>query len=146
MSKNEDALIKEGKSLIFKAIGYDENKQYTEALITYEGGIEVFLNAIKYSLIEDPQLRAAIGKKVQDCMDRVEEVQNIINQMKNDNDYHEKLYLSNGTTYFGYSHLFNRFLDSGDVESVIVSDPKIQTPHQVYYIHLIILICKQIHN
>lgn len=67
-------------------------------------------------------------------MSRAEKLKEIINDLKEEGQFHEQISIENNSIGHSYEKIFKRFLDY-DVTYVIVEDPYIRMPHQVVIVY-----------
>lgn len=67
--------------------------------------------------------------KIEEYMDRGEEIKRKVQKLKDDGKYHEQISISSNSTGYGYETVLGRFLDDEVVE-VEVQDPYIRIHHQ----------------
>jgi len=126
MVENETGAV----ALLKRAVELDMGKRYTEALVHYKEGLQLFLSVVQAISPQDKLKKAAYRAKAAEYLDRSEKVQEIVNREKEKGNYQEHFRVEANSTGNSYETLFKRFLD-GEVSSVKVEDPYIRVHHQV---------------
>merc|ERR1719470_152615 len=124
MSEGEGAAV----ALLKRAVELDMSKRYTEALVCYKEGLQLFLGVVQS--ITDKDKKAKYRLKASEYLDRSEKVQEILSKEKENGKYHEHINIEANSIGNSYNSLFGRFLDE-TVTTVTVEDPYIRAHHQV---------------
>ena len=124
MSEAEGAAI----ALLKRAVELDMSKRYTEALVCYKEGLQLFLRVVQD--VTDKDKKAKYRLKASEYLDRSEKVQEIVDKEKENGKYHEHIKIEANSCGNSYDSLFGRFLDD-QVTMVMVEDPYIRAHHQV---------------
>merc|ERR1712025_1052432 len=85
MSEGEGAAI----ALLKRAVELDLAKRYTEALVCYKEGLQLFLAVVQS--ITDKEKKVKYRLKASEYLDRSEKVQEIVNKEKENGKYHEHI-------------------------------------------------------
>eukprot|EP00090_Calanus_glacialis_P013896 TRINITY_DN22531_c0_g1_i1.p1 TRINITY_DN22531_c0_g1~~TRINITY_DN22531_c0_g1_i1.p1 ORF type:complete len:237 (+),score=77.58 TRINITY_DN22531_c0_g1_i1:43-753(+) len=124
MSEGEGAAV----ALLKRAVELDMSKRYTEALVCYKEGLQLFLGVVQ--AITDKDKKAKYRLKASEYLDRSEKVQEIVSKEKENGKYHEHIKIEANSIGNSYNSLFGRFLDE-TVTTVSVEDPYIRAHHQI---------------
>jgi len=124
MSEQEGAAV----ALLKRAVELDMAKRYTESLVCYKEGLQLFLEVVQ--AITEKEKKAKYRAKASEYLDRSEKVQEIVAREKELGRYQEHYKIEANTEGHGLQELFGRFLDSS-VTLVKVEDPYIRAHHQV---------------
>merc|ERR1712142_302465 len=124
MSEGEGAAI----ALLKRAVELDLAKRYTEALVCYKEGLQLFLAVVQS--VTDKEKKVKYRLKASEYLDRSEKVQEIVNKEKENGKYHEHIRIEANSVGNSYNSIFGRFLDDS-VKIVNVEDPYIRSHHQV---------------
>ena len=124
MSEAEGAAI----ALLKRAVELDMSKRYTEALVCYKEGLQLFLRVVQD--VTDKDKKAKYRLKASEYLDRSEKVQEIVDKEKENGKYQEHIKIEANSCGNSYDSLFGRFLDD-QVTMVMVEDPYIRAHHQV---------------
>ena len=114
--------------MLKRAVELDMSKRYTEALVCYKEGLQLFLGVVQ--AITDKDKKAKYRLKASEYLDRSEKVQEIVSKEKENGKYHEHIKIEANSTGNSYNSLFGRFLDEA-VTTVWVEDPYIRAHHQI---------------
>ena len=114
--------------MLKRAVELDMLKRYTEALVCYKEGLQLFLGLVQ--AITDKDKKAKYRLKASEYLDRSEKVQEIVTKEKENGKYHEHIKIEANSCGNSYDSLFGRFLDDM-VTMVTVEDPYIRAHHQV---------------
>ena len=114
--------------MLKRAVELDMSKRYTEALVCYKEGLQLFLGVVQ--AITDKDKKAKYRLKASEYLDRSEKVQEIVSKEKENGKYHEHIKIEVNSTGNFYNSLFGRFLDEA-VTTVWVKDPYIRAHHQI---------------
>ena len=115
-------------ALLKRAVELDMSKRYTEALVCYKEGLQLFLGVVQ--AITDKDKKAKYRLKASEYLDRSEKVQEIVSKEKENGKYHEHIKIEANSIGNSYNSLFGRFLDE-TVTTVSVEDPYIRAHHQI---------------
>ena len=124
MSEAEGAAI----ALLKRAVELDMSKRYTEALVCYKEGLQLFLRVVQD--VTDKDKKAKYRLKASEYLDRSEKVQEIVDKEKENGKYQEHIKIEANSCGNSYDSLFGRFLDD-QVTMLVVEDPYIRAHHQV---------------
>lgn len=124
MSEKEGAAV----ALLKRAVELDVAQRFTEALVCYKEGLQLFLDVVQ--AVTDKEKKAKYRTKAGEYLDRSEKVQEIVNKEKENGNYQEHYKIEANSTGHSYEALFGRFLDE-NVTQVTVEDPYIRAHHQV---------------
>lgn len=92
--------------------------------------INCFRNYVYMHITDETGTRKFyLRKKIEEYMNRAEEIQREVNQLKEAGKYHEQINIANGSTGHSYERVLGRFLDNKVIE-VEVQDPYIRSHHQ----------------
>ena len=143
MSEGEGAAI----ALLKRAVELDLSKRYTEALVCYKEGLQLFLVVVQ--AVTDKEKKTKYRQKAAEYLDRSEKVQEIVNNEKEKGKYHEHIKIEANSTGNSYNALFGRFLDE-KVVSVTLEDPYIRAHHQIVnflrFCELCVIKCSNLQN
>ncbi|XP_011501984.1 PREDICTED: MIT domain-containing protein 1-like [Ceratosolen solmsi marchali] len=115
------------ESIIQRAIDKEKKEQYTMALVLYQEGLQMLIDAIKE--LKDPVRKVSFQNNAKEYMERAERVKALIEKKKLSGKYREHIKIESNATGYGYSSVFGRFLD-GRVTQICVEEPYIRTYHQ----------------
>ena len=115
-------------ALLKRAVELDMSKRYTEALVCYKEGLQLFLGVVQ--AITDKDKKAKYRLKASEYLDRSEKVQEIVSKEKENGKYHEHIRIEANSIGNSYNSLFGRFLDE-TVTTVWVEYPCIRARHQI---------------
>ena len=124
MSEAEGAAV----ALLKRAVELDISKRYTEALVCYKEGLQLFLGVVQ--AVTDKDKKTKYRLKASEYLDRSEKVQEIVAKEKENGKYHEHIKIEANSSGNSYNSLFGRFLDE-QVTKVTLEDPYIRAHHQV---------------
>jgi len=124
MSSSEGAAV----TLLKRAVELDLAKRYTESLVCYKEGLQLFLEVVKD--ITEKEKKAKYRAKAGEYLDRSEKVQEIVTKEKALGKYQEHYRIEANSTGHGLWELFGRFLEAG-MTWVRVEDPYIRAHHQI---------------
>ena len=85
MSKESGAI-----SLLTRAVELDTKKQWTSALICYKEGLQMLMDAIRTEDLDSAK-KSRFRKKADECLQRAEALQKIIDTAKKSGDFHEHI-------------------------------------------------------
>ncbi|GLH06939.1 Protein of unknown function [Gryllus bimaculatus] len=114
-------------SLLHRGVQLDSEKRYTEALVHYQEGLQMLIDAMK--CMSDPVKKKQVHQKIEEYMSRAERLKQYVNKQKEEGKYHEQIKIEDNSTGNGYQKVFGRFL-SEDVEEIRIEDPYIRAYHQ----------------
>ncbi|KYN02046.1 MIT domain-containing protein 1 [Cyphomyrmex costatus] len=114
-------------SVLKRAVEMDKNEQYTMALVLYQEGVQILLDAVKET--RQTFKTEYLTTKAKEYLDRAETVKKLISTRKSAGIYTELIKIEDGSTGYGYASVFGRFLD-GSVTSIDIEDPYIRAFHQ----------------
>ncbi|EFN68295.1 MIT domain-containing protein 1 [Camponotus floridanus] len=114
-------------SVLKRAVEMDTKEQYTMALVLYQEGVQILLDAVKES--KEAYKTEYLTTKAKEYLDRAETVKKLITARKSAGIYRELTKIENGSTGHGYASVFGRFLD-GTVTHINIEDPYIRAFHQ----------------
>ncbi|XP_012233292.1 MIT domain-containing protein 1-like [Linepithema humile] len=114
-------------SVLKRAVDMDRKEQYTIALVLYQEGVQILLDAVKETKVAFKVEYLTI--KAKEYLDRAEKVKKLISDRKSAGTYRELTKIENGSTGHGYASVFGRFLD-GTVTYIDIEDPYIRAFHQ----------------
>uniref|UniRef100_A0A1B6L1Y3 MIT domain-containing protein n=1 Tax=Graphocephala atropunctata TaxID=36148 RepID=A0A1B6L1Y3_9HEMI len=115
-------------NILKRAVDMDEKKRYTEALVCYQEGIQLLIDAMKS--FNDTEKKQHFRSKIESYMGRAEALKRHVDDEKTRGVYHEQIVIEHNSTGHSYQSVFGRFLDS-DVTQVVVEDPYIRHFHQI---------------
>lgn len=124
MTSEETAAI----ALLTRACELDKGKRYTEAMLCYQEGLQLFLASMQK--IQDKNKKQKFRDKAEEYLARCEQLDTLIKKEKEAGSYHEQVRIAKDSTGHSYETLFGRFLDE-TVCSVEVEDPYIRSHHQI---------------
>lgn len=124
MAEQEGAAI----ALLKRAVELDVARRYTESLVCYKEGLQLFLKVVQ--AVTDKDKKVKYRSKAEEYLGRSEKVQELVAKEKALGQYQEHYKIEADTTGHGLDHLFGRFLGP-EVTSVRVEDPYIRAHHQV---------------
>nr|ALS04243.1 MIT domain-containing protein 1 [Acartia pacifica] len=124
VSSEEAAAI----ALLKRAVELDTSNRYTEAVVCYKEGIQIFLTVVQG--LQDKTKKARYREKASEYLERCENLDAKIRKDKEAGKFHEHIKIQAGSAGHGYETLFGRFLDD-DVTSIEVDDPYIRAHHQI---------------
>ncbi|XP_011871348.1 PREDICTED: MIT domain-containing protein 1-like isoform X2 [Vollenhovia emeryi] len=113
-------------SILKRAVEMDKNEQYTIALVLYQEGVQILIDAMKETKEAN---RTYLAAKTKEYLDRAEIVKQLISTRKSQGKYREFTKIESGSTGHGYESVFGRFLD-GTVKYINIEDPYIRAFHQ----------------
>ncbi|XP_045778638.1 MIT domain-containing protein 1-like isoform X3 [Maniola jurtina] len=113
-----------------RAVDLDTEQRYTEALVSYQEGLQMLTEKIKGENDEDNKIY--LRNKIEEHWNRVAAIKELIQERKQMGNYREQVHIKKDSTGHGYRNLFGRFLDK-DVEYVLIEDPYIRTFHQLKF-------------
>lgn len=143
MAAMTDGIELSAINVLKRAISHEEAKQYNEALVCYQEGIDLLLQVLKatHSEVKKQHFR----KKAEEYMKRAEELKKVIKTEKEINEeikIHEVIQIEEDSTGNSYGHIFNHLLDP-TLTKVEVDDPYIRSIHQIYnFLRFCELLCK----
>ncbi|XP_064481590.1 MIT domain-containing protein 1-like [Ornithodoros turicata] len=114
-------------SVLTRAVQYDNEKRYTSALVCYQEGIQLLVDALKG--VTDDSRREHLRKQAKTYIDRAEKVKELVQQEKEAGTYHEQIQIEDKSTGHSYESVFGHLLDDR-VTSIDVDDPYIRAVHQ----------------
>ncbi|KAG5346277.1 MITD1 protein, partial [Acromyrmex charruanus] len=114
-------------SVLKRAVEMDKKEQYTMALVLYQEGVQILLDAVKET--KEAFKVEYLTTKAREYLDRAEKVKKLISTRKSAGTYTEMIKIEDGSTGYGYASVFGRFLD-GTVTSIDIEDPYIRVFHQ----------------
>ncbi|XP_076351831.1 MIT domain-containing protein 1-like isoform X2 [Tachypleus tridentatus] len=126
---NVDGVEKSAVSILSRAVEHDKAKRYTSAIVCYQEGIQLLLEALKET--SNDAKKKYFRQKASDYMDRAEEVKKLVQKEKEDGTYHEQIRINNNESGYSYEKVFSPFLEDS-VSRVEVEDPYIRTIHQTH--------------
>ncbi|KAL0109918.1 hypothetical protein PUN28_013514 [Cardiocondyla obscurior] len=133
-------------AILKRAVDMDKKEQYTVALVLYHEGVQLLCNVMKE--IKNDSTKAEkkeyLARKADEYVSRAEIIKKLIEKKKLD-DVHKKstepetkksaeihrelIKIESGSTGYGYTSVFGRFLDD-NITYVDIEDPYIRTSHQ----------------
>ena len=116
-------------SLLKRAVELDAGKRYTEALVCYKEGLQLFMPVVKATR-GDPDRTKAFRAKAAEYMDRAEQIARIVEEQKRSGRFHEQTRIaadSTGHSYARYKH-FNSRKHHDNVSMSASSDASSTTP------------------
>lgn len=116
-------------SIIARAIQYDRDGKYPNALSCYQEGIQLFLDVIKKTL--DKKKQEHLRTKATEYITRAEKIKDVVRKQQDSGVYHEQIQIPNDGIGFSYEKIFKSYLDSS-ITRVDVEDPYVRTTHQTY--------------
>ncbi|EZA50921.1 hypothetical protein DMN91_012811 [Ooceraea biroi] len=114
-------------AVLMRAVEMDTKERYTMALVLYQEGVQILLDAVKES--KEARKAQYLTAKTKEYLDRAEKVKTFISTRKSAGTYREMTRIENGSTGHGYASVFGRFLD-GNVTYIDIEDPYIRAFHQ----------------
>ncbi|XP_011701468.1 PREDICTED: MIT domain-containing protein 1-like [Wasmannia auropunctata] len=114
-------------SVLKRAVEMDRTEQYTMALVLYQEGVQILLDAVKET--KEAQKVQYLTKRAKEYLDRAEMVKKLVSTRKSAGTYTEMTKIEDGSTGHGYASVFGRFLD-GTVTHIDIEDPYIRAFHQ----------------
>lgn len=114
-------------SVLIRAVEMDKKEQFTMALVLYQEGVQILLDAVKET--REANKVEYLTFKAKEYLDRAEKVKKHITAKKSAGIYRELTKIENGSTGHGYASVFGRFLD-GTVTYINIEDPYIRAFHQ----------------
>ena len=114
--------------MLKRAVELDSLKQYSEAKVCYEEGIEMLLKSLH--TLNDLKMKIVVRQKIESYMKRAEELKTFVKKMKKDGKFHEKIEIENNQIGCSYNAIFSKYIDM-DLTEVIVKDAYIRSHHQI---------------
>lgn len=114
-------------SVLTRAVEMDKKEQYTMALVLYQEGVQILLDAMKET--KEARKVEYLKEKVKEYLTRAEKVKTLISTRKSAGTYRELTRIESGSMGHGYASVFGRFLD-GTVTHIEIEDPYIRVFHQ----------------
>ena len=111
-----------------RAVELDNEEKYSEALVCYQEGIDILFNSVKQSA--DDKFKANARLRLNEYMNRAEQLKEFVSNQKEVGKYHEKIELEAGQRGCSYSRLFSKYIDE-KLTTVRIQDPYIRTHHQI---------------
>ncbi|CAG4960914.1 unnamed protein product [Colias eurytheme] len=131
-------------NILKRGVELDTKKRYTEALVCYQEGLQILVDKMKGEA--DERNRNYLRKKVEEYMNRAEDIKKLVLKQKEEGKFHEQVHIENDSTGHSYKALFGRFLDE-EVQYVIIEDPYIRSFHQCQnFLRLCELLVKSCRN
>lgn len=124
MSSDETAAI----TLLTRACELDKGKRYTEAMLCYQEGLQLFLACLQK--IQDKNKKLKFREKANEYLERCEQLDILIRKEKEAGNYHEQIRIAKDATGHSYETILGRFLDNS-VRCVDVEDPYVRSHHQI---------------
>ncbi|XP_037506139.1 LOW QUALITY PROTEIN: MIT domain-containing protein 1-like [Rhipicephalus sanguineus] len=121
-------LEKAAASVLTRAVEHDQAARYTSALVCYQEGIQLLIDALKETT--DTIKRDHLRNRVKTYMDRAEKIKEQVRKEKAAGTYHEQIHIESGSVGHSYDQTFGHLLDDM-VTSVEVDDPYVRSVHQV---------------
>ncbi|XP_065051103.1 MIT domain-containing protein 1-like [Rhopilema esculentum] len=111
-----------------RAVELDNEEKYSEALVCYQEGIDILFTSVKQSA--DDKFKANARLRLNEYMNRAEQLKEFVSNQKEVGKYHEKIELEAGQRGCSYSRLFSKYIDE-KLTTVRIQDPYIRTHHQI---------------
>uniref|UniRef100_A0A224Z3Y6 MIT domain-containing protein 1-like n=1 Tax=Rhipicephalus zambeziensis TaxID=60191 RepID=A0A224Z3Y6_9ACAR len=121
-------LEKAAAGVLTRAVEHDQAARYTSALVCYQEGIQLLIDALKET--SDTIKRDHLRNRVTTYMDRAEKIKEQVRKEKAAGTYHEQMHIESGSVGHSYDQTFGHLLDDM-VTSVEVDDPYVRSAHQV---------------
>uniref|UniRef100_V5HSA8 Putative mit microtubule n=1 Tax=Ixodes ricinus TaxID=34613 RepID=V5HSA8_IXORI len=115
-------------AVLTSAVEHDQASRYTSALVCYQEGIQLLMDAIKETT--DVIKRDHLRNRAKTYMDRAERIKEQVRKEKAAGTYHEQIHIESGSTGHSYQQVFGHLLDDA-VTAVEVDDPYVRSIHQV---------------
>lgn len=113
--------------VLSRAVEHDNASRYTSALVCYQEGIQLLIDAMKET--SDTAKRGVLRDRVTTYMDRAEKIKALVKKEKAAGTYHEQVHIESGSVGHSYERTFGHLLDDG-VTSVEVDDAYVRSVHQ----------------
>ncbi|CAL7944995.1 unnamed protein product [Xylocopa violacea] len=114
-------------AILTRAVEMDNNEQYTMALVLYQEGIQILIDATKVT--KDPNKQKHFTTKISQTLDRAENIKALIENGKAAGTYRELIKIEKDSVGYGYDTVLGRFLDA-TITYINIDDPYIRTFHQ----------------
>ncbi|XP_077518713.1 MIT domain-containing protein 1-like isoform X1 [Amblyomma americanum] len=114
--------------VLTRAVEHDQAARYTSALVCYQEGIQLLMDAIKET--SDSIKRDHLRDRAKTYMDRAEKIKEQVLKEKAAGTYHEQIHIESGSVGHSYEQTFGHLLDNM-VTSVEVDDAYVRSVHQV---------------
>ncbi|XP_077559303.1 MIT domain-containing protein 1-like isoform X2 [Haemaphysalis longicornis] len=114
--------------VLTRAVEHDNASRYTSALVCYQEGIQLLMDAIKET--SDTAKRGILRDRAKTYMDRAEKIKEQVRKEKAAGTYHEQIHIESGSVGHSYEQTFGHLLDDM-VTSVEVDDAYVRSVHQV---------------
>ncbi|XP_011647452.1 MIT domain-containing protein 1-like [Pogonomyrmex barbatus] len=114
-------------SVLKRAVEMDMKEQYTMALVLYQEGVQILLDAVKET--KETFKVDYLTSKAKEYLDRAEKIKKLISTRKSAGIYRELIKIESGSIGHGYASIFGRFFD-GTVTYINIEDPYIRAYHQ----------------
>ncbi|XP_037284778.2 MIT domain-containing protein 1 [Rhipicephalus microplus] len=121
-------LEKAAAGVLTRAVEHDQATRYTSALVCYQEGIQLLIDALKET--SDTIKRDHLRNRVKTYMERAEKIKELVRKEKAAGTYHEQIHIESGSVGHSYDQMFGHLLDDM-VTSVEVDDPYVRSVHQV---------------
>ncbi|NXX90870.1 MITD1 protein, partial [Centropus bengalensis] len=112
-----------GADTVKRAVELDAASRFQEALVCYQEGIGLLLQALRAT--KDEVKKHHYRQKISEYMTRAEDIKKHIEKEKQDSKYHKQIRIEDNATGFGYERLFQEYLTE-IVSEVWVEDPYIR--------------------
>ena len=143
----DSGVYKAAVSILKRAVELDNGKRFTEAIICYQEGAQLLMEAIKaqgirfdcgfprHSILlsvagQNDTRSVELKKRLENYIERAEAIKKHVDKEKQAQKYHEKIDIEDNSSGYSYETVFGRFLDS-QLTTVDVMDPYIRSFHQV---------------
>ncbi|XP_050039598.1 MIT domain-containing protein 1-like [Dermacentor andersoni] len=121
-------LEKAAVGVLTRAVEHDQASRYTSALVCYQEGIQLLMDALKET--SDAIKRDHLRNRAKEYMDRAEKIKEQVRREKAAGTYHEQIHIESGSAGHSYDQTFGHLLDDM-VTSVEVDDAYVRSVHQV---------------
>ncbi|XP_075544585.1 MIT domain-containing protein 1-like isoform X2 [Dermacentor variabilis] len=120
-------LEKAAVGVLTRAVEHDQASRYTSALVCYQEGIQLLMDALKET--SDAIKRDHLRNRAKEYMDRAEKIKEQVRKEKAAGTYHEQIHIESGSAGHSYDQTFGHLLDDM-VTSVEVDDAYVRSVHQ----------------